>query len=158
LHEVVATAHLAAETVSPRGDGHGVRAIGRGLNQDGHLQPGEADGVDYAALFAKVGKGNDDAVDFVGVLLEQFCALLRLSVSLHRAVFGVLRAQHDGAGAGSLKDLDDLIAAGFCQVIRKKSAIAYNDAKCHCLLRCHFLCSLSLSRLRGITLSMNDAE
>jgi len=39
LHEVVTGAHLAAEAVAADGDGHGVRAIGRGLDKTGTRRP-----------------------------------------------------------------------------------------------------------------------
>ena len=67
-------AHLAAEAVAAHGDGHGVGAVGRGLHQHRNLEPGEADGVHDAALLAEVGQRDDDAVDLVGVLLEQLGA------------------------------------------------------------------------------------
>ena len=47
------------------GDGHVVGAVGRGLHQHRNLEPGKADGVDNAALFAEVGQRDDDAVDLV---------------------------------------------------------------------------------------------
>ena len=86
LHHVVAGAHFAAEAVAARGDGHVVGAVGRSLHQHRNLQAGEANGVDDAALFTKVGQRDDDAVDLFGVFLEKFGAALRLGVSFHRAV------------------------------------------------------------------------
>ena len=86
LHEVVAGAHFAAEAVAAGGDGHGVRAVGRGLDEHRNLEAGEANGVDDAALFAEVGQGDDDAVDFVGVLLEELGAPLRFGVGFDGAV------------------------------------------------------------------------
>ncbi len=139
LHQVVAGAHLAAEAVAADGDGHGVGAVGRGLHQHRNLQAGEADGVHNAALFAEVGQGDDDAVDLVGVLLEELGALLRLSVRFHRAMLRFFRAQHDGARAGRLQNCDDLFAAGLGQMIGEESAVAHHYTKCHFALRCHLL-------------------
>ena len=104
LHHVVARAHFSAEAVAAHGDGHVVGAVGRGLHQHRNLQPGQADGVDDAALFAEVGQGDDDAVDRVGMLLEQLRAALRFSVSLDRAVVGLFRTEHDRLGPGGLKN------------------------------------------------------
>ena len=87
LHHVVAGAHFAAEAVAPRGDGHRVGAVGRGLHQHRNLQTRQPDRIDDAALFAEVGQRDDDAVDLFGVLLEQLGAALRLGVGFHRAVF-----------------------------------------------------------------------
>ena len=103
LHHVVAGAHLAAEAVAARGDGHGVGAVGRGLHQHRNLQPGEPDRIDDAALFAEVGQRDDDAVDLFGVLLEQLRAVLRLGVGFHRAVFRFFRAEDDCLGAGCFR-------------------------------------------------------
>ena len=105
LHQVVAGAHLAAEAVAARGDGHGVGAVGRGLHQHRNLQAREADGIDDAALFAEVRQGNDDAVDLFGVLLEKLRAVLRLGIGFHRAVLRIFRAEHDRLGARLLQVL-----------------------------------------------------
>jgi hypothetical protein len=137
LHHIVATAHLSAKAVAAVGDGHGIGAIGRGLHQHGHFQSRQADGVDDAALLAEVGQRDDDAVDLFGVFLEERGAALGLSVSFHRAVMRLVRAEHDGHRSGGLKDCDDFFAAGFGQVMREKSAIAYDDSECHFALRCH---------------------
>jgi hypothetical protein len=88
LLEVVADGHLAAEAVAAEGDGHLAGGIGRGLDEDGDVEVGEAEGVGEAALFAEVGQGDDDAVDLVGVLLEEFGTLLGVFVGLDRAVGG----------------------------------------------------------------------
>jgi hypothetical protein len=64
LHQVVTGAHLAAEAVAARGDGHGVALVGRGLHQHGNLEAGETECVgDDAPLVAEVWQGDDDAVD-----------------------------------------------------------------------------------------------
>ena len=83
-------AHFAAETIAARGDGHGVGAVGRGLHEYRNLEAGEADGVDDAALFTEVGQRDDDAVDLIGMLLEQLGAALRLGIGFHRAVLRFL--------------------------------------------------------------------
>ena len=62
----------------------------------GTLSPESRMRVDDAALFAKVGQRDDDAVDLVGVFLEQLGAALRLGVGFHRAVLRLFRAEHDG--------------------------------------------------------------
>ena len=93
LHHVVAAAHLPAEAVAAHGDGHVVGAVGRGLHQHRHLEAREADRVHDAALFAEVGQSDDDAVDLVGVFLEQLGAALRLSIGFHGAVLRLFAAR-----------------------------------------------------------------
>jgi len=86
LHHVVACAHFAAEAVAACCDGHGVGAVGRGLHQYRNFQPGEADSIDDAALFAEVRQGYDDAIDFFSMLLEEIGAALRLRIGFHGAM------------------------------------------------------------------------
>jgi hypothetical protein len=76
LHQVVARAHLAAEAVAARGDGHRIGAVRRGLHQHRNLEPGEPDRIHNAALFAEVGQRYNDAVDLFRVLLEKLRAAL----------------------------------------------------------------------------------
>ena len=64
--------------------------VGRGLDQHRHAQIGEAERVGQAALFAEVRQRDDDAVDLVGMLLEQRGALLGVLVGLDRAVGGLV--------------------------------------------------------------------
>ena len=131
LHHVVTRAHLAAEAVAAHGNGHVVGAIGRGLHQHRNLQPGQTNGIDDAPLFTEVGQGDDDAVDLVGMLLEQLRTALRFSVSLDRAVGGLLRTEHDRPGPGGLQNCNDLFPARLGQMIRKKAAIPYYHPKRH---------------------------
>ena len=158
MHEVVAGAHFAAEAVAAGGDGHGVRPVGRGLNEDRDLEAGEANGVDDAALFTEVREGNDNAVNLVGVLFEQVGATLRFYVGFDGAIRRILGPEDDGACARGLKNLDDFVAACFCEVTWEKSAIAHHDTKCHCTFRSHFLYSLVRSRICGVFLLMYGAE
>ena len=92
LLQVVADRHLAAEAVAAEGDAHLAGRVGRGLDQHGHLQVGEADGVGQAALFAEVRQRDDQAVDLRRMLLEQRGALLGVLVGFHRAVRGYFRS------------------------------------------------------------------
>ena len=56
-----------------------------------------------------------------------------------------------GARACGLENRDDFVTAGFGQVMREKSAIANDDAKCHFSLRCHFLAPLISTASRYLT-------
>ena len=154
LHHIVAAAHLAAEAVAAHGDGHVVCAIGRGLDEDGNFEAGEADGVDNAALFAEVGQGDDDAVDFVGVLFEELRAALRFGVSFDRAEVRLLRTKDDGRCARRLENRDDFITAGLGQVVREKAAITNYDSKGHFALRCHVLAPICCvaGQLTGVSI------
>ncbi len=93
LAEVVAGRHFAAEAVTAVLDLHGLGAIGRGLDQHGNLKPGEADSVDDGAFFTEVGQGDDDAVDGVGVLLEELGAAAGVIGRLHGTMLGLLRRE-----------------------------------------------------------------
>ena len=137
LLEVVADRHLAAEGVAAEGDAHLAGRVGRGLDEDGHAQVGEAEGVGEAALFAEVGQGDDDAVDLVGVLLEEGGALLGVFVGFDRAVGGDVRGEHDGLDAGGFERGDHFQAAAGGEVAGKESAIAYDDSHGH--LTTHFV-------------------
>ncbi len=110
----------------------------------GTLRPDKPDRVHDAALFAEIGQRNDDAVDLFRVLLEQFGAMLRLSVGFHCAVLRFLGPEHDRRRSRGLKHGNDFFSAGLGQMIRKESAISYNHSKCHLSLRCHFSCSFSM--------------
>jgi len=70
--------------------------VGRGLDEHGNLQVGEAQRIGETALFAEVREGDDDAVDLVSVLFEESCALLRVLVALDRAVRCLLRVSTMG--------------------------------------------------------------
>ena len=137
LLEVVADGHLAAEGVAAEGDAHLAGGVGRGLDEDGDVEVGEAEGVGEAALFAEVWQGDDDAVDFLGVLLEELGALLGVFVGFDGPVRGLLRGEHDGFDAHGFKCCNHLQASAGGKVAGKKSTIAYDDAHCH--LTTHFV-------------------
>ncbi len=59
--------------------------------------------IGNAALFAKVGQRDDDAVDVVGVLLEELCAVLRVGIGFNRAVLRVFGSQNQSLRAGGFK-------------------------------------------------------
>jgi len=147
LHHVVAGAHFAAEAVAAGGDGHGVAFVGSGLDEDGHLETGKADGVDHTALVAEVGQGDDDAVDGFAVFLEEIGAALGFSKRFHRAVLRLLGGKHDRLCSGRFNCGDHLFAASFCQVAWEESAIAHYHSIGHCSLRCHVRLLLKITDL-----------
>ena len=63
LRQIIAGRHLAAEAVAAVGDGHFAGRIGRGLDQHGDVQLGQAQRIGDGALVAEIGQGDDDAVD-----------------------------------------------------------------------------------------------
>ncbi len=64
--------------------------VGRRLHQHRHLQIRQAQGVGNRPLFAEVRQRNDDAVDPVAILFEQFGATPGLLPRLDRPVLGSL--------------------------------------------------------------------
>ena len=130
LPEVVAARHLPAETVPAVLDRHFLHVVGEGLDQDGHVQSGQADCVRHAPLIPEVGEADQNAVDFLPVLLEQLCALSGLSSGLHRAVGGVLRTQCNGLDSFLLEHFQDCGPALFAQFRREETAIPNDDAQC----------------------------
>ena len=105
--QVVADGHLAAEAVATVRDGHLAGDVGRGLDEHGDAQVGETDGVGQSALLTEVGQGDDEAVDGVGVGLEESGTLFGVLVGLDRAVGGDFRREHDGLDAGGFQRGDD---------------------------------------------------
>ena len=142
LLEVVADRHLAAEAVAAEGDGHLAGCVGRGLDEHGNAEVGEAEGVGEAALFAEVGQGDDDAVDFGGVLLEERGALLGVFVGFDRAVRGLFRREHDRLDARGFERGNHFKTSAGGEVAGEKATVAYHDAHCH--LTTHFVLLLWL--------------
>ena len=131
LLQVVADRHLAAERIAPEGDAHLARRVGRRLDQHRNAQIGEADRIGQAALFAEVRQRDNQPVYLGSVRLEQRRALLRVLVSLHRAVCGDIRMEHDGLDTGGFECGDDFEAAAGCKVRREESAVAYQNSHGH---------------------------
>ena len=129
LLEVVADAHLAAEAVAAPGDGHLAGVVRGGLDQHGHVEVGQAQGLGDAALLAEVGQGDDDAVDLRRRGAEEVRALAGFGAGFHGAVLGVLRRRADHAIAGSGERGDHFLAAALGQVIREEAAIADDDSE-----------------------------
>ncbi len=129
LHEVVADRHLAAEAIAAIGDGHFAGVVRRGLHQDGYAEAGEPQRIGHGAFVAKVGQGDDDAVNLGGMGAKQVSALLGLGVGLDGAVIGLFRAQDDGTNSCALQSRQHNFAAGAGKMARKKSAIAHDDAE-----------------------------
>ena len=102
----------------------------------------EPQGVGEAALFPEVGQGDDNAVDLLGVLLEEGGALLGVFVGLDRAVSGDLGRQHDRLDTSGFERSDHLQPSTRRQVARKEAAVAYDYANCHLL--CHRFSSVSV--------------
>src|SRR5271157_4695095 len=115
-------------------DLHRLRAVWRGLHQHRNLQPGKPNRIDNGPLLAEIRKRDDDAVDFLGVLLEEFGAVARIIRSLHCSMLRLLRRKHDGFVSVCIKNRDDLFAAFFCKMVRKKSPAADNHSKRKLLL------------------------
>ncbi len=95
LLEIVAGRHFAAEAVAAIGDGHLAGRVGRGLDQDGNVERGEAKRVGDGTLVAEIGQGDDDAVDHAGFRTEQLRAALGFFVRFDGTVLGLFRRESD---------------------------------------------------------------
>src|SRR6202789_3017068 len=131
LLEVVADGHLAAEAVAAEGDAHFARGVGRGLDEDGHVEIGQAERVGQAALFAEVWQRDDDAVDLGGVLLEEFSALLGVFVGFYGSVRGLFRGEHDGLNAHRFERSNHFKTPAGCEVAGEESAVSHDDSHRH---------------------------
>ena len=72
LIEVVADGNLAAEGIAAAVEVHLVVLIVAGLYQHRYVQFGTTDGIDDAHLVAEIRQRNDDSIDFIAVLTEEF--------------------------------------------------------------------------------------
>jgi hypothetical protein len=88
-------------------------------------------GVGEAALFAEVGQGDNDAVDFGGVLFEELRALPGVFVGFNGPVRGLLRGEHDGLDAHGFECCNHLQTSAGGKVAGKESTITYDDAHSH---------------------------
>ena len=103
--------------------------VGRGLHQHGNSQVRQPQRVGDSAFVAKVRQSNDDAVNFRRMGAEQVRALLRLRLSFHGAVGGLLRAEHDGANARALQRCQHDFAPRTGKVSGKEAAVAHDDSE-----------------------------
>ena len=71
LAQIVANRDLAAEPIAAAFHRQLVQVVRISLDQNGHIQPGEFDGIRHALFIAKVGQDNEDPIDLFGILLEQ---------------------------------------------------------------------------------------
>jgi hypothetical protein len=131
LLEVVTNRHLAAEAIAAEGDLHFSGGVGCGLDEDGDVEVGEAEGVGEAALFTEVGQGDDDAIDLGGVGFEERGAFLSVLVGFDCAVRGLLGGENDCLDACCFECRDHLETSAGCEVTGEESPVAYNDAHCH---------------------------
>ena len=107
-----------------------------------------AQGIDNAALFSKIRKCNNDAVNFVPMFAKQIAAQPSFCRRFDRAKLRFFRGQGDGADAGRRQHSEHFFPARFRQVVGKKAAVAYNHAERHLFRHCYFLRLLAECRGR----------
>ena len=112
-------------------DPHLRRVVGGGVDQDRHVQSGEAQRVGDAAFVAEVGERDDHAVDVVPMLPEEGGAGLGLVATLDGAVVRLARPHDHGVVPLLLQGAEDLLASRAGEVSRKEAPIADDDAELH---------------------------
>ena len=129
LAEIVADGHLAAKAVAAVADGHLAAVVVEGVDEDGDVEAGPAQGVGDGAFVAEIRQGDEDAVNFVAMRLEQVGAFLGVGEGLDRAELGGVLGQGDGADALGFEDLEDVAAAGLAEVGGEEPAISDDEAE-----------------------------
>ena len=129
LHQIVADRNLAAKRVAPPGDAQLVQVVRIGLNQHGHVEPGQFERVGHALFVAEIRQHDEHAVDFVAMPLEQLGALAGIGVRLDAAELRFVGGNHDRPHAARSQQLDDVLAGFGDELIGKEIAIADDDAK-----------------------------
>ena len=129
LDEIVADGNLAAKRIAPARRHELVRIVGIALDEHGHIEPGELEGVSDAFLVTEVRQAHEHAVDFIRVFLEEFRALAGVIVRLDAAELGVLFLQLDGVDAELGEELCDIRPRLGDKCIGEKITVAVEDAK-----------------------------
>ena len=85
LIEVVANGYLAAECITAAVEIDLVVLVVAGLYEHRHVQVGTADGIDDAHLVAEIRQRNDDSINFIAVLAEEFSTFYTVFYGLDAA-------------------------------------------------------------------------
>ncbi|MCJ7659819.1 MAG: hypothetical protein MUO67_11770 [Anaerolineales bacterium] len=129
LVEVVAHRQFSAKGVPPFSHAELVEIVVTSLNQHRHIELGHVEGFYNSQLVAEVGQNDDDAVDLVGVLMEQVSAELGMFTRFDRPTRRrVPRSDHILVTI-YLHNLEQLGAHTHGQFGIKEPACAHNQTK-----------------------------
>ena len=137
LPEIVTDRHFAAEAIPPVCQIHLARFIRIRLDEHRDVQVRHFQGVRDAALIAKVGKADQNTLDFLPVLFKQLRALHRVLQGLHSAKLGIFWRKRNNLYTFLFQNLQNFLPAFVCQVIREETPIANYNPKCN--LRVHLM-------------------
>ena len=100
------------------------------VNEHGHLEPGHAQRVRDAFFIAEIRQADNNAVNFLAVLLEQIGASAGVGQRFDRAKLRLLRGQADGSVACHFERLQHFVAAVAGEHGGEESSVADDDAEC----------------------------
>src|SRR5205814_9867929 len=98
-----------------------------------HVQVGQAQGIRDGPFFAEIRQRDNDAINPISVLLEQLGAASGLFASFDCAILALLRGERYHVNARCPKHANYLFATGLRKMVRKESAIPYDDTHGHFL-------------------------
>ena len=130
LAQVAAGRDLAAEGVAAALQVEGGDVIGVGLQEDGHIEPGEAHRVGDALLVAEVGQHHEDTLDVLAVRVEELGAELRLAPRLDAAELGGRDIEDDRLQVHRLEQREHVRACLGDEGVGEEVAVADDDAQC----------------------------
>ena len=128
LVQVVAHRNLAAEGIAAAFDVELVKAVRVGLYEDRHIEARQLDRVRDTAFVTEVRQRDEDAVDAVGVLPEEFTALLGVIPRFDRAEFGRVFVENHRVNIEFCQHLKDIAPPLADQHIGEEVAVADDHA------------------------------
>ena len=129
LDEIVADRNLAAERVATACRRKLIQVVGIPLDEHGHVKVGEFERIRHALLIAEVRQAYEDAVNVIGVPLEQRGTLTCVGVGFNPAELGFVFTKLDGFEA-ELREERRHLRPGFGdELVGEKVAVAVDDGK-----------------------------
>ena len=129
LAQVVADAHLAAETIAAPVDGHMHWIVRECVHEHRHVKSGKSYCIGNGALVAKIRQRHEYAVYLVTVLPEHLATQPSFRQGLNRAVGGGVHVGNDRVYARFLQGVQNGFTALGSEMVREEAPVTDDHAQ-----------------------------